>query len=1116
MKKSLLICYFILLSFTKVFSSGPIIYVNASAGGANNGTSWADAYTDLQAALTNSSSGELWVAAGIYYPSATAGTSYSFHMKSGVEVYGGFNGSETVRSQRNFITNATTLSGDLDLSGNYSGGDTYHVVSFDNADNTCVLDGFTITGGNSSGAGSIFDLVGAAISVAPNGGGTYSPQISNCIITGNNAGEGSIGTLNWNNTGTTAAPKFFNCKVYNNSGGASYTQCQGSGAYSAPYYENCLFYNNSGGLAASAEHANGGRSDAAYVNCTLYNNGANAIYYRAYSGAGSFTMNNCIMYGESVGTDSYITANNSVINAAYAGNFSGSGLITSNPFFIDAVNNNYSLLCNSPCIDQGNNSYSTQSNDLANNPRISGTAVDMGAYETNYTPPIVTAGTNNTSICMGNNVTLFGSGASTYVWDNGVTDNVPFSPTATTLYNVTGTDANGCTGTAQITVTVNTLPIVSANTNSLIVCQGSYVTLTGSGAVNYYWDNGVSDGISFVPVISTTYNVTGVDAFGCSNTAQITITVNDLPVMMPSATYTGVCQGQTDTIQANVTGNAPFNYNWTDAQTLATYTNDTIIVTPTALPVSFYYLTVIDINGCSATTTYSVSVNQADSLSGIVTEPNTNLVTAGKVYLFQQKTNHLGTPAAADSATIGTNGAYYFPGLYYGEYYVKVIADFPTYPTAVGTYYSNKTNAYQWDSAIVIQQHNCSASNNSNKNVTIIETTVATGPGTIKGQITEGVGFGTRYINNHLNIPMGAPLKGIDVKLGRNPGGGCAARTTTDNNGQYTFTNVPIDSYKIYVDIPNYGMDSVRAIVLTSVDTSSTHNDYFVDSTMVRVLSQYITSYTASICQGDSIMLGGHYQHTSGVYNDSLHTIVSHYDSLIVTSLNVISLPTLSVTANNNVICVGDNVALAATGATSYVWNTTATTYSITDSPVNTSTYTVTGTLNGCSSLKTIIITVNTLPVVVAHATDTVLCAGNSVTLNGSGALSYTWTGGITNATSFTPNSTNTYTVIGMDVNSCTNTDTITVTVNACTSIKYFSSQVSINMYPNPAANQLIMETNENAHVKLYDVLGKIVLETDVVTGKNVINIGNIESGTYTVICKLNNTQVLRKLIITK
>ena len=57
------------------------------------------------------------------------------------------------------------------------------------------------------------------------------------------------------------------------------------------------------------------------------------------------------------------------------------------------------------------------------------------------------------NVCFGDNVTLAGSGASTYTWDNGITDNTAFTASSTTTYTVTGTDGNNCSNTDQVTVT---------------------------------------------------------------------------------------------------------------------------------------------------------------------------------------------------------------------------------------------------------------------------------------------------------------------------------------------------------------------------------------------------------------------------------------------------------------------------------------------------------------------------------------------------------------------------------------------------------------------------------------------------------------------------------------
>ncbi|TFZ24631.1 hypothetical protein DM870_26400, partial [Escherichia coli] len=100
--------------------------------------------------------------------------------------------------------------------------------------------------------------------------------------------------------------------------------------------------------------------------------------------------------------------------------------------------------------------------------------------------------------------------------------------------------------------------------------------------------------------------------------------------------------------------------------------------------------------------------------------------------------------------------------------------------------------------------------------------------------------------------------------------------------------------------------------------------------------------------------------------------------------------------------------------------------------------------VNTCNDTDQVTVTVNPLPVVIAGADQTIcvgasvtlngsdqtVCAGTSVTLNGSGALTYTWDNGVTDGQAFAPASTITYTVIGTDVNTCNDTDQVTVTVN--------------------------------------------------------------------------------------
>lgn len=213
--------------------------------------------------------------------------------------------------------------------------------------------------------------------------------------------------------------------------------------------------------------------------------------------------------------------------------------------------------------------------------------------------PWVDAG-NTQTVCDGNQVTLAATGAVSYVWDNGVTDNVAFIPPsgATTTYTVTGTDANGCETSDQVNVVSVAPPAVDAGADQTI-CDGDLVTLSGAGAVNYVWDNGVTNGVAFNPPggTTTTYSVTGTDANGCVNTDQVTITSVAAPTV-DAGSDLEVCEGTSVTLTATGSGTITWDNGVTDG----------LAFTPT-VGTTTYTVTAAFGGGCSAQDDVNVTVN---------------------------------------------------------------------------------------------------------------------------------------------------------------------------------------------------------------------------------------------------------------------------------------------------------------------------------------------------------------------------------------------------------------------------------------------------------------------------------------------------------------------------
>jgi len=198
-----ILCCVLLLFVLNSNSHAATVFVNGTAAGLNDGSTWANAFTDLQDALdTATPADEIWVAQGTYFPTAPPdGTSVnlrdrSFHWNTDLKIYGGFDGTETTLAARNAAVNETILSGDFNgddavageghtlvLSNNTE--NAFHVTVVAFVGNAAILDGFTISGGNATGSNNL-SAVGYGNIDRRRGGGQICRNadmtISNCIF----------------------------------------------------------------------------------------------------------------------------------------------------------------------------------------------------------------------------------------------------------------------------------------------------------------------------------------------------------------------------------------------------------------------------------------------------------------------------------------------------------------------------------------------------------------------------------------------------------------------------------------------------------------------------------------------------------------------------------------------------------------------------------------------------------------------------------------------------------------------------------------------------------------------------------------------------------------------
>ena len=293
-------------------------YVKADASGANDGTSWADAYTDLQSALDPlAGCGEARVAHGVYKPTATTDRAISFVIPPGIAIVGGYSG---IALQRDPSVWRSVLSGDIDADDTGPNGidvdstqiknnNSYHVVTMNGGSflgpigATTILDGITITGGKADATGDGLSGNGGGLLCAA-AGATCSPMLVHLVFSGNLAANGG-GAL-YDVAGGTASPVItqstFTGNESLNSGGAIFNNGQGGSA--SPTIANVTFANNLSANCGSAIYDSNlapGSTKPAIVNSTFVANsagsGGSALCEKNLGGSAAATIVNVILWG---------------------------------------------------------------------------------------------------------------------------------------------------------------------------------------------------------------------------------------------------------------------------------------------------------------------------------------------------------------------------------------------------------------------------------------------------------------------------------------------------------------------------------------------------------------------------------------------------------------------------------------------------------------------------------------------------------------------------------------------------------------------------------------------------------------------------------------------------
>ena len=706
--------------------------------------------------------------------------------------------------------------------------------------------------------------------------------------------------------------------------------------------------------------------------------------------------------------------------------------------------------------------------------------------------PII--GVNNGTICAGANHTFAPSGAATYTIQGG---SLIVSPPSTTSYTVAGTSTAGCISASSATgnVLVNVLPVIGINNGT--ICSGKSHTFVPSGASTYTIQGG-----AFVvsPISNSNYTVSGTSTAGCvsASTATGSVAVNALPTI--SVNSGPICFGNSFTMVPT-------------GVLTSTVSGGSLIVSPATN--TTYALTGTDANGCVSSNT-AISTVTVNSLPVIT-------VNSGSIC---NSFNHTFTPSGASTYSIQG-----------GSFVVSPSAS--TSYTVAGTSTAGCISVFP-----------------ATGNVTVFALPVI---GINSGTICSGTNYtftptgASTYTIQGGSFVVSPPSNSTYTVAGTSTAGCVSALPATANVTVYALPVISVNSGTIclgntYTFVPNgastYTISGGSLVVSPSVTTNysvagTSSLGCLSASSAVGTVTVYalpsVSVNSGTICLGRTFTIvasgagaGANYTVSPGGSTLVSPTVNSTYSvmatntlgcmsaSPAVSSVSVIALPVISST--NGAVCLGSIFTTSVSGASTYTYisvtNTINSSGSIPLNLTSTTTFSVIGrSAVGCQAANPSImtVTVNPLPPVSVSG-PTAICEGETATLTASGANTYNWGTSSNTFIVVSPLASTTYSVLGTDLNNCSQLTPYFLSVNPLPTITVINGAIcpgnSYTLTPSGAitytysggSNVVNPAVTTNYSVSGTSSLGCVALQPAVAT-VSVVNILTVTVSGNTNIC---------------